>query len=523
MTNTTTGVWTYGIPPIGSGFEITVPAGTDVRILKVYVGAFAGEGLFVASLSDGSAADYRDTSLINFRNGPSGVYTLTYAANSPGQTLKIRWTLFEIRGLSANVTLQAAALTGSGANNPPFASITSPTENSTFSTPGNITIAATATDVDGAVSKVEFYDGEMKLGEDTTSPYSFIWNNPAPGYHVLTAVATDTNGNFSSSMPVEIFVNGAGGALSGTSATPPSAVDLSLEGTADWAHWGLSTNSSFDHKAGVASQISDFTALGTNPVERYADNFTAYSWTGGTPTPSATNTPTGVFITGVTNGFRIRAPADTTTRQLKVYVGLYGAQGNFQAYLSDFSAKAFTDTSLNNVFDNSYAVYTLTYKAASAGQSLIVQYRASTLYDFDFGNVTLQAATLVGTNSGPADVPPTVSIMSPTNGASFVAPANITIAALASDSDGSVSKVEFFQGTSKLGESSNSPYSLVWSNAASGSYALTARATDNLGVTTTSAAVDVTVLTSTGSPPRVSMMNAEPSGTTLPASSTSTE
>src|SRR5205823_3074459 len=93
------------------------------------------------------------------------------------------------------------------------------------------------------------------------------------------------------------------------------------------------------------------------------------------------------------------APADTTTKRLKVYVGLYGARGNFQAYLSDFSAKAYTDTSVSNVYDSSYAVFTLDYAAASAGQDLIVQYRSMTLYDFDFGNVTLQAATLVETNS----------------------------------------------------------------------------------------------------------------------------
>src|ERR1043166_3912988 len=128
VTNTTTGVWAYGLPPIGSGFEITVPADTNIRVLKVYVGAFAAQGLLVASLSDGSAPNYSDFSLVNFRNGPSAVYTLTYAADSPGQTLKVRWTLFEIRGISANVTLQAAALTANGANSRPFVSITDPLE-----------------------------------------------------------------------------------------------------------------------------------------------------------------------------------------------------------------------------------------------------------------------------------------------------------------------------------------------------------------------------------------------------------
>jgi hypothetical protein len=88
-----------------------------------------------------------------------------------------------------------------------------------------------------------------------------------------------------------------------------------------------------------------------------------------------------------------------------VYVGLYGAEGNFQAWLSDFSAPAYVDTTLSDVFGNSYAVYTLTYAAASANQHLNVRYRSKNLFDLDFGNVTLQAATLVqNSNSQPAPV-----------------------------------------------------------------------------------------------------------------------
>jgi hypothetical protein len=148
---------------------------------------------------------------------------------------------------------------------------------------------------------------------------------------------------------------------------------------------------------------------------------------------------------------------------------------------------------LSNAFDNSYAVYTLDYAAASAGQEIIIEYRSLALFDQQFGNVTFQAATLIGTNSGPVDSPPTVSISTPTNGASFVAPANIPVAATASDSDGSVTNLEIFNGTTKLGQSSTNAYSLVWSNVASGTYSLTATATDSMGVKSTSVPVDIIV------------------------------
>ena len=65
--------------------------------------------------------------------------------------------------------------------------------------------------------------------------------------------------------------------------------------------------------------------------------------------------------------------------------------------------------------------------------------------------------------------------------------------ATASDSDGSVSQVDFYQGATLIGTAAASPYSMIWSNVANGSYSLTAVATDNQGVVTTSAAVPIIV------------------------------
>src|SRR5207249_6494617 len=124
-----------------------------------------------------------------------------------------------------------------------------------------------------------------------------------------------------------------------------------------------------------------------------------------TPTATASGASNGVYVIGVGNGFVLSAPADTNSRRLKVYAGCYSAQATFEAYLSDFTAPVYTDMSLSNFFGNSYAVYTLDYAAASAGQSLTVVIRSSKLFDFDYGNVTIQAATLEG---GPPEPLPVV-------------------------------------------------------------------------------------------------------------------
>jgi hypothetical protein len=88
---------------------------------------------------------------------------------------------------------------------------------------------------------------------------------------------------------------------------------------------------------------------------------------------------------------------------------------------------------------------------------------------------------------------PSVAITSPANGASFNAPATVNISANASDADGTISKVEFFAGATKIGEDLTAPYSLNWNNVSAGSYALTAVATDNRNANTTSASVNITV------------------------------
>ncbi|MFC4723562.1 polysaccharide lyase family 7 protein [Geojedonia litorea] len=96
-----------------------------------------------------------------------------------------------------------------------------------------------------------------------------------------------------------------------------------------------------------------------------------------------------------------------------------------------------------------------------------------------------------GTGGGTGNNAPTVAITAPSNGASFNDGDNVTIAANASDSDGTISQVEFFVNGSSVGVDTSSPYSVNWSIGV-GSYAITAVATDNQAASTTSSTVNVT-------------------------------
>jgi hypothetical protein len=92
---------------------------------------------------------------------------------------------------------------------------------------------------------------------------------------------------------------------------------------------------------------------------------------------------------------------------------------------------------------------------------------------------------------------PTVSITNPLNSASFPVPANITIAATAADSDGTVTQVQFFAGITLLATDTTAPFSTTWSDVPLGNYSLTAAATDNRGAVRISSTINIAVNTGT--------------------------
>ncbi|GAA3938403.1 T9SS type A sorting domain-containing protein [Chitinophaga oryziterrae] len=261
-----------------------------------------------------------------------------------------------------------------GGNNPgnqsPVVSITSPAANASFSAPASITINANASDADGSITKVEFYNGSTKLGEDASSPYTYSWTNVAAGSYSLIAKATDNGGAVTTSATIAIVVTGTGGG--------------NCNGIAAWQAASVYTN---------GMQVVYNSKL-----------YTAKWW--------------------------------TQNEQPDTHTG----DGQVWNYVADCG----------------------------------------------------------GGTTNPGNVSPVVSISSPAGGASFTAPASVTITAAASDADGSVAKVDFYNGSTKLGTATASPYSYTWGSVAAGTYSLTAIATDNAGATTTSGAVSITVTGNTG-------------------------
>jgi glucose/arabinose dehydrogenase len=201
-----------------------------------------------------------------------------------------------------------------------------------------------------------------------------------------------------------------------------------------------------------------------------------------------------------------------------------GSGGIFNAVtetsFTKFFSPADTEWAVGSLTDYASLTYTDWTSVAGGhpvgslvGQQLVVHLISDDIY------LSLQFTSLP---SGPgfayirstpmlANVPPSVSISNPTNGASFNSPANVPISANASDTDGSVTNVAFFDGAAFLGGTNNTPYTIITSLAV-GAHALTAVATDNLGLSSTSTVVNVTV--NIGNiPPNVTLTN-PPANTT---------
>jgi hypothetical protein len=101
----------------------------------------------------------------------------------------------------------------------------------------------------------------------------------------------------------------------------------------------------------------------------------------------------------------------------------------------------------------------------------------------------------------PFNVPPQVAITSPADGATYLAPAEITITAAAADNDGSVARVDLYVNGTLISTFTNGPFTYDWTNVPAGTYTVTAVATDNGGATTTSKPVTVTVSASVSNGP----------------------
>jgi len=129
----------------------------------------------------------------------SDIITVAYTkpSSNPLQTL--------LGGLAVSIT--AKSVSNNCVNIPPVISIVAPIKGSEFVSPATINFDAQTSDPDGQVSKVSFYNGNVKIGELTSFPYSFTWKNVQAGTYSVKVAATDNLGAVTFTAPLDLIVN----------------------------------------------------------------------------------------------------------------------------------------------------------------------------------------------------------------------------------------------------------------------------------------------------------------------------
>lgn len=487
-------------------------------------------------------------------DAPASVYMTANAADSDGTVAKVEYyangskigeataapyEFFWNNVFTGNFTLTAKTIDNGGAfsisdplsisvtntdNVAPAAVITAPATGVSYA--GNITITASASDTDGTVSKVEFYNGSTKLGEDTTAPYSFTWNSVAVGIYTLSVIATDNDGGITTSGTVNINVQSAPISFSqnfdsmGTTGTAApsgwSFYGYTVGSNTTWASTipatsvsggtanatliqattfnTTSTKSATQGYNFALSTVTSDRALGTSPATTQG---VALQW-------SVTNTGS-TAITAIRLGYETRRfTLASTANELPGY-WVYYSLDNGTTWTNAPALNPTLAGPSGIIVPNSVGVTTAPPTDIaltgpwSVGATLLLRWVDDNALETSADQIIGLDNVLLTAAAAQIGASPTVAITAPATTDSFIAPASVNITANAADSDGTISKVEFYNGVTKLGESSVSPYSYAWSGVAAGTYNLTARATDNDGNIITSAAVSITINPAPGS------------------------
>ena len=374
-----------------------------------------------------------------------------------------------------------------------------------------ITLTATASDADGTVARVDFYNGSTLLGSDTTAPYAFTWSNVAAGTYALKATAVDDDGATGSSATATITVSGAANGLvaayglnegTGTTVTDNSGNGrMGAMSGASWVAGRYGQALSLNGASSVVT-VSDVDLPGSFTVMGWLQTRSLYSDTCGSFVMKAFDY--GIEVCngnllarlGSGTGWNTYAMQALSTADLNVWkhVAMTYDGTTVRLYIDGGLVDSATGAHVSN---NNTLLFGRWTPASEFWDGVVDEVR---LYSRTLSQGEVQTDMAAPVSGGPGNQPPTASITSPANNATFTAPASIAMTANAADPENQLTKVEFYNGTTLLGTDTTAPYSFTWSAVPEGTYSLTVRAYDAGGLSTTSAAVTVTVNTTTSSP-----------------------
>lgn len=365
--------------------------------------------------------------------------------------------------------------------------LTAPESGLTITEGESITITADATDNDGVIEKVEFFAGDSLLAIDTTAPYEFNWGNAGVGNHSLYAVAYDNATNSNVSETIMVTVEPRPNVLPTATLTAPS--DTTLIAGSD-----LTISADANDSDGYITQVEFYagtTLLSTDTTAPYS-----YQWPGlsvgtyeisviaydddGATVTSGSAIVSVVEPPNVAPNISISA-ADSTYIEgdpILINAAANDSDGNI-AKVEFYADGQLIGTDLN-------APYSFNWNGAFIGNHTLT----AKAYDDD-GAVTTSNSVNITVQEVPPNSPPSVQLTSPSGNTWASRWWGITLKASASDSDGNITKVEFYANGTLLYTDTTESYSYRWRPSSRGNHQVYVKAYDNSGAVTTSGSVNV--------------------------------
>lgn len=341
---------------------------------------------------------------------------------------------------------------------PPAIVLSGPASGTSYSAPASVNFAAGVTPNGHQIAMVQFFNGSTLLAQQTAAPYAYTWSGVAAGSYALSAKVIYDTTNSLASASVNITV------------APAPSSSLTFASTSG------TISPPFVAGNGVIYQTVDVSNSGAGGVTNgglavYAFNIV----TKGNYTVSASvNAPN---ESSKSFWLNIDAMPTDPTMIWDCY-----------PYTAGFETRTVSWRGTASWTNDQYSPKTFSLMPGT--HQLIIVGREANV---QLGQITIAPV------STPA--PPAIALTAPNTGSSFAAPATVNLAATVNPNGHTINQVQFFNGSTLLGQSSVAPYTLSWANVGAGSYNLTASALYDSGSSVSSSSASVTVTNPVTVPP----------------------
>ncbi len=486
-------VFSYSAPSGKKGSGNSAP---NVSIVSPQSGMTALTGTSInlvayAEDSDGfieSVSFYRDAEFISFAtindsnewealwtSSSAGTFLLTAVArdSSGAETVSA--------AVEVNVVEQAAS--------PVFLEIMNPVDETILTEGEQLNIIVNLDDPAESIQKIELFNGNELLHSMDTEPYESLWKATNAGFHVLFAKATNDKGEIISSTPIRVVVEQQNISPMVSLSWPEQCTNYETLNTIYLEADALDV----DGEIKKVEFYANGNLIGEDTRKTFSTQWTsifpgtyqlyvkAIDNKGAISVSDAVDLE--VFEPNIEPWVNIVEPQNNVTVTTGSEVLLVADAGDEDGYIEE----VFFYSGSQLIASLKQTPYTFSWQVPDVVGDYVITAKAKD----DDGAISTSEQLHVEVRENEV---PTVALSSPLNGTSIEASSSVLLAANASDIDGYVSLVSFYQNNILLSEDYDAPYEFLWENVEEGNYLITAKAIDNDGAVSDSEVVSIDVL-----------------------------